>query len=673
MKKMKWSFALMMLLTLLCLHSVLGAEKEIVMRDAFGEECEVAEYFETQYAVTFELDAACLKEDEKFVYRMSKNGGENFGTLLPVEDSELVVSPCEDEEQIKICFYIYASENNVLRLVKGNQECFGIRFTKGKEPLEIRWEYQKAERQLPEILCLTGSKPVLYVESAPIGKTYVSVKEGENENIYPVTNSFQMLFEQGQYLVDVFEMDEKEERIHAQNFPMEILYDQEGPVSMDIEVEAENGQYFEQNNTIYANSPISVQAYATDILSGIWKYNISLENQKLEDKEVELPVGYVGGVAVQAFDGIGNESAMFQCREKFVIENNPPEVNVHQSTDEGALELTISIKDSDSGLKSLMMEYQGETLREENYEETSEAIYERKLKISIPSEQIPLQEEDILLSAYDLAGNEKKLRIPIQLVDRIKPMIRITGCKNGEICSGNVGLTIRVSDLHLISNETHILMERKNTTTLETLEKREMNAAEEFVFTQNGKYEILITANDVGNNHAEQKFLFYIDQDAPIISGIKELQGKRFETFCLKEQIKELVHDESVVQYHLYLNGRDYSEEENIEQPGKYTIQVYALDQAGNMSQDQAEFLVNNKEVSENRTVTTIKKTVITRRISENLAKQTKKEKMEETIEKEKTDHTLVYLAILICLVILIIFLYLIKCRITEIDSQNEI
>lgn len=109
-----------------------------------------------------------------------------------------------------------------------------------------------------------------------------------------------------------------------------------------------------------------------------------------------------------------------------------------------------------------------------------------------------------------------------------------------------------------------------------------------------GFYELNITAVDALNNTHNESLSFTIDMTAPAIGYLAEYNEKYLKSFNLPDDLSNYIDDLTGIRYKTYLNSKETGAGE-IKKDGKYILQVVAIDEAGNSSEEMVAFIVDNK------------------------------------------------------------------------------
>lgn len=178
----------------------------------------------------------------------------------------------------------------------------------------------------------------------------------------------------------------------------------------------------------------------------------------------------------------------------------------------------------------------------------------------------------VVITAIDKAGNDSTFDFDV-IVDTGIPKITIEGIKDGHYSNKEIKPSISIDD---DTAKLTMTLNGKPYTTDTVIEKE-------------GKYNLVVKAEDDAGNIQEIIISFVVDKTKPVITitGIKNNQ-----TYT-EGKIKPLIKwDDPEALLTILLNNLDYSGE-IIDKDGAYILYVKATDKAGNISEEQFRFKVN--------------------------------------------------------------------------------
>jgi len=182
----------------------------------------------------------------------------------------------------------------------------------------------------------------------------------------------------------------------------------------------------------------------------------------------------------------------------------------------------------------------------------------------------------IQFEAYDMAGNYTTSDIISIVMDKTPPEITLSGASNDEIYSVPVTLKAIGRDDYL-----DIFSVRLN---------GESVGSDELIVSSDGSHKFEAIAIDKSGNTTQKSLTFMLDQQAPriIIFGIAD--GA---VYTETRDYSVQVTDDNVKEIRTTLNGEVVGESGHISADGKYTLEVSAVDFAGNATHESVEFFVD--------------------------------------------------------------------------------
>lgn len=231
-------------------------------------------------------------------------------------------------------------------------------------------------------------------------------------------------------------------------------------------------------------------------------------------------------------------------------------------------------------------------------------IYEEDLMSNAErySKEVVLYEEgdySIWLSAVDAAGNETTSQSSLR-IDKTAPSINVRGISNMDITKDVPQLLIDISDLFYDSLKAKILLYKKNDMELiETVSDIEPNITSEntscpIAVYEEGEYILKVEASDRTGNLNTYVIEFSYDCSAPKVGWLDSIRRKYLKVFRLPEKFISMITDRNEITYNAFLNTEEISENTVITKDGKYVLRVIAIDKAGNVSDETAEFIIDN-------------------------------------------------------------------------------
>lgn len=191
-------------------------------------------------------------------------------------------------------------------------------------------------------------------------------------------------------------------------------------------------------------------------------------------------------------------------------------------------------------------------------------------------------------------------------VDVNKPEITLTGVNNYDSTDGSVSISAVIKDEFYASKKVSIQGTRTDASGKKTAVSFSPFATTanpttiNDTFTEEGIYDITLTATDIAGNVTSNSVHFTIDTSDPVIGDLsmydgKTFNAKSFEDIGLDIDLDEIVSDLTVCQVRMYLNGSEYDGISEIED-GSYTLLITAEDELGHKSEKSATFVLDTKE-----------------------------------------------------------------------------
>ncbi len=109
-----------------------------------------------------------------------------------------------------------------------------------------------------------------------------------------------------------------------------------------------------------------------------------------------------------------------------------------------------------------------------------------------------------------------------------------------------------------------------------------------------GMYRLTCRAADRSGNTAEKTTAFSVDATPPVITGLDAIGGKYYKSFSIPSALSSFVRDATSTVLGAYINDEKAQPGQEVIKEGKYTLTLYAEDEAHNWSEDTAEFIVDH-------------------------------------------------------------------------------
>lgn len=206
----------------------------------------------------------------------------------------------------------------------------------------------------------------------------------------------------------------------------------------------------------------------------------------------------------------------------------------------------------------------------------------------------------ISVRAEDAAGNisdkEGYLR-----VDCNAPQISISGMEDKEITKNYPTLLISLDETFYDSMISKTMLYKKNDEGLFEQIIESPIVADKTIYSfplsinEEGIYLLKIMATDKTGNSSEKDIEFTYDCTSPTIGWLNTVHKKYLKNLKFPFQFTEYITDRTAVSYKAFLNTENIKEGDSIVRDGKYILRITAVDEAGNVSDESAEFIIDTK------------------------------------------------------------------------------
>ena len=205
----------------------------------------------------------------------------------------------------------------------------------------------------------------------------------------------------------------------------------------------------------------------------------------------------------------------------------------------------------------------------------------------------------VKVNAVDAAGHVSVSELSF-LIDQNAPTTLISGMPER-------GITARIPQLRFETEELFYNMETvvlsgscvgtdviNMTVELPKFVCTDEHSELECAMTEEGRYLIRMHAEDAVGNESEKQLSFIYDATPPQIGYLDTIDKSCQEKFVLPADFGRFIKDLTAVQYRIYVNQKLFDEHKEITKPGKYILSVEAVDEAGNMAVETAEFIITS-------------------------------------------------------------------------------
>ena len=206
----------------------------------------------------------------------------------------------------------------------------------------------------------------------------------------------------------------------------------------------------------------------------------------------------------------------------------------------------------------------------------------------------------MIMNAVDQAGNQANTQSVTFYVDCTKPDVQIKGTDNYQQWAEPVTLQFLVKESFYRGNKVTITGKWKDINgKTKNIEVPDISSTSKIssvsqCFSEDGIYELQISAKDQAGNCNSQIVHFVVDQTKPQIRNVESYNGEYCKQFKLADSVSEIFRDLTVTAHRILLNGIEYNGTDTITEEGKYSLYVEAEDELGHISIQGAEFIIDH-------------------------------------------------------------------------------
>ena len=207
----------------------------------------------------------------------------------------------------------------------------------------------------------------------------------------------------------------------------------------------------------------------------------------------------------------------------------------------------------------------------------------------------------VTVTVTDQAGNKTEKTQKL-FIDSLAPTVSLTGAADYLITSQPVTLEYQATDENKLESCRAVIdyekpEGEKKTEVIDSEEKWSLkNGSASLVktFQEDGIYKTSIQAVDKAKQKSEHFLQFMIDTKNPVIKMVDELQGKYLKKFSWDYPVDVFIKDFTTFVHQIQMDGRLYPIGTEIDTEGRHTLQVNAIDAAGNEAVARAEFVIDH-------------------------------------------------------------------------------
>lgn len=207
-------------------------------------------------------------------------------------------------------------------------------------------------------------------------------------------------------------------------------------------------------------------------------------------------------------------------------------------------------------------------------------------------------EYDLHVTAFDASNNTCEVHKHF-VIDNTSPDIKITGIEENNVACVPLKVGVQIREMFFDDTLVNVLLSKKdaNGELIQVMSQSyEMKEPSDCITLPNltdGEYKMVVTSNDLGKNVSKVQRDFTVDTLSPIIGELSDIDGKYFDSFCLKQH-NYRIRDLTKVNVTATINGNDVTENDVIIGEGKYKLRLTAVDEAGNSSEKEATFIIDH-------------------------------------------------------------------------------
>ena len=207
----------------------------------------------------------------------------------------------------------------------------------------------------------------------------------------------------------------------------------------------------------------------------------------------------------------------------------------------------------------------------------------------------------VTVTVTDQAGNKTEKTQKL-FIDSLAPTVSLTGAADYLITSQHVTIEYQAADENKLESCRAVIdyekpEGEKKTEVIDSEEKWSLkNESANLVktFQEDGIYKTSVQAVDKAKQKSEHFLQFMIDTKNPVIKMVDELQGKYLKKFSWDYPVDVFIKDFTTFVHQIQMDGRLYPIGTEIDTEGRHTLQVNAVDAAGNEAVARAEFVIDH-------------------------------------------------------------------------------
>ena len=204
----------------------------------------------------------------------------------------------------------------------------------------------------------------------------------------------------------------------------------------------------------------------------------------------------------------------------------------------------------------------------------------------------------ITVTARDRAGNTASRSCGLY-IDRQPPKARIEGIEDYMITSKPVEVRYFVEEENVMEDMRAWARREDPQGNAGEIPVSEWSETESGkcarqVLTDDGIYQLSLSCMDKAGYEAGKAARFIIDTKSPLISYVDRLDNQYLKRFCWNYPASEWIRDFTSYTYTILLDGRIYPMGQEVLEEGRHTLEVKAIDAAGNTGTAKARFVIDH-------------------------------------------------------------------------------
>ena len=204
----------------------------------------------------------------------------------------------------------------------------------------------------------------------------------------------------------------------------------------------------------------------------------------------------------------------------------------------------------------------------------------------------------VLVKTVDYAGNQADYEKSVY-VDSNAPTVQVALEEKSKVVSKDVKVNFYVKEEEALERaEAKAVWTKTDGSTedilLESWQVNGVEAKQEFVLKEEGRYSIHLKAEDQAGNVAEDDEEILVDKTGPDIIWGKELGNKTVSKLEIPKDGKGLYQDFTSCRWQVWLDDKVCQKGKVVEKEGNHHIKIRVEDSAGNVSKDDIKFVIDS-------------------------------------------------------------------------------